>query len=65
MQTREAPPTGYLTVKEVAEHCRVSQQAVRVWLWEKRMRSVRAGRRWLIRPEWVDAFLSEGEKERL
>jgi excisionase family DNA binding protein len=46
----------YYTPNEVAETLRVTRRAVYEWLQTGRLRGLRAGNRWRIRPEDVEAF---------
>jgi excisionase family DNA binding protein len=50
----------YLTIEEVAAKVKVRPKTVREWLRSKRLKGVKAGHFWRIRPEDLDAFL-EGE----
>src|SRR5436189_3766354 len=47
----------YYTPKEVAQELRVTQRTIYEWLTTGRLRGVRAGTRWRIRPEDVEAFM--------
>lgn len=51
-------PTEYLLLEEVAREARVVLRTVRYWVWTKKLRSVRPGRRRMVRREDLDAFLS-------
>jgi excisionase family DNA binding protein len=57
---------NYYTPEEVAEELRVTRRTVYEWLRTGRLRGLRAGRWWRIRPEDMDAFLREtnGRPER-
>src|SRR5260370_39501552 len=48
---------GLLTPEEVAARLRVSRRTVYAWLKIGRLRGLRAGKAWRIRPEDLDAFL--------
>jgi excisionase family DNA binding protein len=45
------------TPEEVAEQLRVTRRSVYEWLKSGRLRGLRAGTRWRIRPEDVESFL--------
>jgi excisionase family DNA binding protein len=47
----------YYTPKEVAQELRVTERTVYEWLTSGRLRGMRAGSRWRIRPEEIEAFL--------
>ena len=47
----------YYTPKEVAQELRVTQRTIYEWLTTGRLRGMRAGTRWRIRPEDVQAFM--------
>jgi excisionase family DNA binding protein len=49
----------YYTPEEVAGELRVTRRTVYEWLRNGRLRGLRAGRWWRIRPEDVAAFLQE------
>jgi excisionase family DNA binding protein len=51
----------YYTPREVAQELRVTERTIYEWLTTGRLRGMRAGTRWRIRPEDVQAFL-EGTK---
>jgi excisionase family DNA binding protein len=51
----------YYTPKEVAQELRVTERTVYEWLTSGRLRGMRAGSRWRIRPEDIQAFL-QGRK---
>ena len=55
--------TQYLTVKEVAEHCRASVQGVRRWLAEGRLPYTKPGKHILIAARDLDAFLDQHRVE--
>lgn len=46
-----------LLISEVAEIARVSAETVRFWIKQRRLASIRPGRRRLIRREALEAFL--------
>lgn len=46
-----------LTTEEVAKALRVSEEAVRFWLREGKLRGLRVGRRWRIRKDDLDEYL--------
>jgi excisionase family DNA binding protein len=48
---------GLLTPEEVAERLRVSRPTVYAWLKIGRLRGLRAGKAWRIRPDDLTAFL--------
>jgi len=50
----------WLLINEVAKIARVSPDTVRFWIKTGRLRSVRPGRRRLVRRDVLDAFLSPG-----
>jgi excisionase family DNA binding protein len=50
----------YLTIEEVAAKVKVRPKTVREWLRTKRLKGVKAGHFWRIRPEDLEVFL-EGE----
>jgi excisionase family DNA binding protein len=50
----------YLTIDEVASKLKVQRKTVREWLRTKRLKGVKAGHFWRIRPEDLETFL-EGE----
>ena len=52
------------TPEEVAETLRVTRRAVYEWLKTGRLRGVRAGNRWRIRPEDVEAFTQADRNDR-
>jgi len=47
----------YLDVREIAAELRVSVQTVNRWCRLRKLRARRAGRKWLVRPEDLEAFL--------
>jgi excisionase family DNA binding protein len=47
----------YYTPEEVAQELRVTRRTVYEWLTTGRLRGLRAGSRWRIRPEDVEQFL--------
>src|SRR5688572_1275124 len=47
----------YYTPKEVARELRVTERTVYEWLTTGRLRGMRAGTRWRIRPEDLEAFM--------
>jgi len=47
----------YFDVREIAAELRVSVQTVNRWCRLRKLRARRAGRKWLIRREDLDAFL--------
>jgi excisionase family DNA binding protein len=47
----------YLTIDEVAAKVKVKPKTVREWLRTKRLKGVKAGHFWRIRPEDLEAFL--------
>jgi excisionase family DNA binding protein len=47
----------YYTPEEVAQELRVTRRTVYEWLTTGRLRGLRAGSRWRIRPEDVESFL--------
>jgi excisionase family DNA binding protein len=47
----------YYTPKEVARELRVTERTVYEWLTTGRLRGMRAGTRWRIRPEELEAFM--------
>jgi excisionase family DNA binding protein len=50
----------YRTPEEIAEELQVTRRTVYGWLRSGRLRGVRAGRGWRIRPEDVEVFLRAG-----
>ena len=50
-----------LLVEEVAQIARVTPDTVRFWIKTRRLRSIRPGRRRLIRREVLEEFLAAGE----
>ncbi|MBX6377927.1 MAG: helix-turn-helix domain-containing protein [Clostridia bacterium] len=52
-----------LTPEEVADQLRVTRRTVYEWLRTGRLRGLRAGQFWRIRPEDVEAFLETGDEE--
>jgi excisionase family DNA binding protein len=50
----------YLTIEEVAAKVKVKPKTVREWLRTKRLKGVKAGHFWRVRPEDLEVFL-EGE----
>lgn len=51
----------YLTPEEVATQLRVTPKAVRAWCAAGKLKAARAGRRWLIKPADVQAFITTPE----
>src|SRR5260370_40901188 len=47
----------YYTPREVAQELRVTERTIYEWLTTGRIRGMRAGTRWRIRPEDVEAFM--------
>lgn len=47
----------YLKVQEIAQELRVSVQTVNRWCRTRQLAARRAGRKWLVRREDLDAFL--------
>jgi excisionase family DNA binding protein len=54
----------YLTPKQIAEQLQVTEKTVRTWIYDGRLRAVRAGRFWRIRESDLEAFLHEPTDER-
>jgi excisionase family DNA binding protein len=56
-----APPSGYLTVQEVAERLRVTPWTVRQWLTSGQLRGLRLGgpAGWRVSEEALSAFIEE------
>ncbi|WP_272999437.1 helix-turn-helix domain-containing protein [Hydrogenibacillus schlegelii] len=52
-----------LTPEEVAERLRVTRRSVYEWLRTGRLRGLKAGTRWRIRPEDLERFLSEEDED--
>ncbi len=54
----------FLTVEEVADRLRVSQEAVRNWLRKGDLRGFSLGRKagWRIRPSELDRFVADRER---
>ena len=52
-----------LLLEEIARECRASLSSVRYWIRTGRLRSVRPGRRRLVRREDLDRFLALGEAQ--
>jgi excisionase family DNA binding protein len=50
-------PDDYLTVEEAAAKVKVKPLTIREWLRLGKLRGVKAGRLWRIRPQDLDAFL--------
>ncbi len=57
-----ANPDEWLLINEVAKIARVSPDTVRFWIKTGRLRSVRPGRRRLVRRDVLDDFLAPGSK---
>jgi len=57
--------TNYLDVREIAAELRVSVQTVNRWCREGKLRARRAGRKWLVRPGDLDAFLQTALPDQL
>lgn len=53
----------YLDVREIATELRVSVQTVNRWCRTRRLAARRAGRKWLVRREDLDAFLRANSAE--
>lgn len=49
-------------IKEVAEACRVSVPLVRKWVYEKRLRPIRLGRRIVFDEDEILRFLKENQE---
>ena len=47
----------YFTVKEIAEHLKVSRQAVYDWIYEGRLKAVKVGNRTRIPKSGLEAFI--------
>lgn len=61
MTAVEASPR-YFTVKDVAERYSVSTQAVKLWIKSGKLRAIKTvGRQWLIEPEELARFESDGK----
>jgi excisionase family DNA binding protein len=54
-------PHELLLLEEVARECRAPLASVRHWIASGRLRSIRPGRRRLVRREDLDRFLAAGE----
>ncbi len=48
-----------LTVHETAEHLKVKESTVRVWIREKKLRAIKFGREWRVTVADLQAFLNE------
>lgn len=57
---KEAKPTPYLTLMDVARLLQVSESTVRRWLKTGFLSGVKAGRGWRVTREAVDELLEEG-----
>lgn len=53
----------FLLLEEVAQECRTSVETVRHWIAHQRLRSIRPGRRRLVRREDLDSFLRAAEED--
>ncbi len=47
----------FLTIREIATRLRVDPVTVRVWCRQGRLKAVRAGKNWRIKPEDVEEFI--------
>lgn len=68
LEASTSSPAGVLTVEEVAQRAgNVTPETVRRWIDSKQLRARRAGHRWVVRPEDLEAYLSRsgGESETL
>jgi len=52
----------YLDVREIAAELRVSVQTVNRWCRLRKLRARRAGRKWLVRQEDLEAFLQKDDR---
>lgn len=55
-------PSPLLTVEAVANRCAVTRTTVRSWIHSGELTSQRAGRRYLVRPVDLDAFLAQTQE---
>lgn len=53
----------YLTADEVAAQLRVSGEAVREWCRMGKLKAVKAGRQWRIKPGDLEAYLNRLEAQ--
>ena len=49
-----------LTIREVAELCKVSDKTIRRWIQAKELRAIRLGIQWRIAPSDLDTLLRSG-----
>ena len=54
---------AFLNVEDVSEILSHTEWTIRKWCREKKIRSVKIGKRILLKREWIDEFIKkEGEK---
>jgi excisionase family DNA binding protein len=54
-----------LTLKEAADHLRVSPHTIRAWVYERRIMPVKMGRRVMFTQEEIQRFIERGKDEGL
>ena len=50
-----------LTIEEVAEVFGLSPKTVRHWLWTGKLKGIKIGGSWRVRPEALEEFIFEAE----
>jgi excisionase family DNA binding protein len=55
----------YLTIEEAASRVKVKPDTLRLWLRTGRLKGLKAGRLWRVRPTDLEAFLEQSAKEAL
>ena len=61
MAEQEDADEGWLTVSEAARVLRASESSVRHWCQHGQLRASKRGRRWVVRPSAIDAFMGAGQ----
>ena len=54
---------GYLRPKDAAQYARVTRQTIYNWM-NNGMEHRKKGRSIFIKPEWIDAWLNEGDENK-
>ena len=52
----------FYTVTETADILHLSERSVYEYISQGRLRAAKIGVRWIIKPEWIEAFVDENVK---
>jgi len=59
LKTKTGLPAPLLTIKQVANHCGVSEKTVRRWIEGHDLMAAKLGAQWRIRPQDLELFIKE------